>query len=838
MMPAAVALGDTGGDSHSFGRGAHGIADGGAQHPRGWRDLTPDLIARIASYAHPNDVAGGLKLLNVEAAACLRKHRRLSLAAPPQAWPLHDLPPRAQQPWPRDAFARHWGRPEPWRVLNLRERRRLLCLAASSGHAASLDAALAHCGCALDVHPLESAAAAGDVAACSTLLSAGCEWGQSVFAAAAAAGHLPVCQSFWDAGLRPPPVRNSRSAVVEAACRGGHARVLQWFEEVGFVRLLLAPEPQPAGCGPSDPGGSGAHGSGSAAAGTAAGTARPAPDARYYLHAFATVMAASRGHSALLRRLLDFGRGRYDCVPNGGACTASGAHGASGANGIKGGGGGGAGGSNGGGGGGGLLDGVARPHREALLAALAFGGTAEEFAAAYDEQPLFAAPAGNGGLALGEHDCAALLQQAAGSPRPDGSWADKVEFILLRLRQRTSGEDAAADSGWAPALEAERDGLWSVWEGVAKHPDSDEVERRMRFFVAKGFQPGPGALKVAVASGSVGALRFLLDECGLALTPEVGDQAARCGRLGVIQMLQSRGRLRIDEQLVTSALMGVRGAGMAGTSDVNYGAVYANSGAQHGTGTEAMPVLRCLVQGLMTAGGGGGGGEASGSGSGGGGERAGYGGLAEGVDLCSGRAGSGRSGLLPASPAPRVWVHLLGEACRSGVSDIDLLAGLLLRTGLSVRPAAAAAAGAAADGDDSDRRRTELVSYVVLSMLAAGSEAAVRWAARRLRAVCWGPVPSLTPDQLWTAALGGNFAAIRAACDADLGRMPDWLPDCAYEVDWLRRREERQAQERERAARRAAGRVLCGLAGVLRRVWGQRGAGEGGDAEVAGPERQ
>eukprot|EP00198_Chlamydomonas_reinhardtii_P011826 XP_001701163.1 predicted protein [Chlamydomonas reinhardtii] len=65
--------------------------------------------------------------------------------------------------WPGSAFEAHWGRPEPWRSLSLRQRRRLLCLAASSGHAPSLDAALAQCGCVLKPEVLMSASAAGNL---------------------------------------------------------------------------------------------------------------------------------------------------------------------------------------------------------------------------------------------------------------------------------------------------------------------------------------------------------------------------------------------------------------------------------------------------------------------------------------------------------------------------------------------------------------------------------------------------------------------------------------------------------------------------------------------------
>lgn len=125
------------------------------------------------------------------------------------------------------------------------------------------------------------------------------------------------------------------------------------------------------------------------------------------------------------------------------------------------------------------------------------------------------------------------------------------------------------------------------------------------------------------------------------------------------------------------------------------------------------------------------------------------------------------------------------------------------------------------------------------------------------------------------AACGGNFAAVRAACAAGLARIPDWLPDCAYDAtlqtggyvgalrffleqpqcrgarswwrlwrrlraaqadprrrlqlapaqeEWLRRRQEWQ-EARERRLGRGG---LCGvLRGLLTRVCGGRGAGGG-----------
>ncbi|KAG2434363.1 hypothetical protein HYH02_012378 [Chlamydomonas schloesseri] len=871
-------------NSGTVADGAHSSAARGAQRHSGWRDLTPDLLARIASYAHPNDVAGCLKLLNREAYACLKTHTRLALAAPPLPWPRHDLPPAAQQPWPGDAFVRHWGRAEPWQAPNLRERRRLLCLAAGSGHAASLAAALAHCGCALDVHALEAAAAAGDVSACETLLSAGCEWGQSVFAAAAAAGQLPVCQAFWASGLRPLPIGNRICVVTQAACSGGHMHVLEWLEQVGFVRLL-APQPPAAAAVtasaaaaaqqphapmvPTAPIKAAMPPSGSSCTAAASGTfkvsnsrssSRPtAPDASPVAHAFATTAAACHGHTALLHRLLDFGRGRYG-VTGRPPARRRGPDGACGGDGSR-----------------RLLCGVAKEHRRRLLSAFASGGTAEEFAAAYDEYAAHEREDGSGaGLGLVERDSlSSLLLAICSSPRPDGSWTDKVDFLLARIREWLHGgadAGAAADEPVLASL-AHRGQLL----GAAHHSDPEEVERRVRFLVSRGLQPGPSALQAVAAAGSVGAAQFLLEQCGVVYERAVGDEAAICGRLGMLQWLWSRCLLVVDERLLECALDGLQQRNLLDAFDLHYGAVFDrhSSPPRCGTAGEAMQLLRWVTARL-----------------------AGTVDACEGLGGGDGETGDGRAvpgpGPLPFRQHGGLWLRLLKEACVSGVSDIDLLEQLLERTGLlAPRPVAAAAAGAAVADEDEEEDvvdRAAIATRLANGMLAGGSEAAVHWAARRLRELRRGAaVPALTPGQLWKAALGGNLAAVRAACATGLAHMPDWLPECACEaaqpagghvagamrffleqptcrgaknwrrlwrrlraeqaerfwvvhltpaqMEWLRWRQKQQAEKRRQAASRVADRVLCGLGGALRRMCGRRGAGGGGDdEEEAGPE--
>ncbi|KAG2428319.1 hypothetical protein HXX76_010467 [Chlamydomonas incerta] len=138
----------------------------------------------------------------------------------------------ALQPWLGAAFVAHWGRPEPWRVLSRLQRERLLCLAASSHHPPSLDAALAHCGTELAAEVLASAAAAGDVQACRRLYATeGCSLDYSLVATAAGiSGSLPVCE--WLAEAMPGNKQAElRCVLLPAAAFAGHERVVEWALE-------------------------------------------------------------------------------------------------------------------------------------------------------------------------------------------------------------------------------------------------------------------------------------------------------------------------------------------------------------------------------------------------------------------------------------------------------------------------------------------------------------------------------------------------------------------------------------------------------------------------------
>ncbi|KAG2434476.1 hypothetical protein HYH02_012305 [Chlamydomonas schloesseri] len=214
-----------------------------------WSRLSEGLIQKIAAQLHPNEVAIGLKLLNRETARCLKEYRRIQLSqllTPAPSWaegkePVHV----ASTCWPSAAFVAHWGRPEPWRALTLRQRRRLLSLAANSGCAASLAAALAHCGCSLTSEVAVAAVLGGSVAAVETLLvREGGDCSRTALEEVAAeAGHLEALQ--WLLQARGDQLIQTASqmvrredaeapkelAVAVAACRGGHAHILAWLQE-------------------------------------------------------------------------------------------------------------------------------------------------------------------------------------------------------------------------------------------------------------------------------------------------------------------------------------------------------------------------------------------------------------------------------------------------------------------------------------------------------------------------------------------------------------------------------------------------------------------------------
>ncbi|KAG2454673.1 hypothetical protein HYH02_000512 [Chlamydomonas schloesseri] len=218
-----------------------------------WSRLTPAVFRQIAQSLHPNEVILSFKLVSKEVAECLRDEyktfqlRQKQDVAAPDFCPILCKAVSARvvaaQPWPGAEFVAHWGRPEPWRALNRRQRHTLLCLAASSGHAASLAAALEHCGTVVKADALASAAAVGDVAAFRRLLLRGgaAFWDMdAAWLPAAAGGQLKLLKFLDRHNL---VAANSRRSYVlgpaaakrraeAAACFGGRERVLSWMERV------------------------------------------------------------------------------------------------------------------------------------------------------------------------------------------------------------------------------------------------------------------------------------------------------------------------------------------------------------------------------------------------------------------------------------------------------------------------------------------------------------------------------------------------------------------------------------------------------------------------------
>lgn len=201
-----------------------------------WERLPHAIKREVAGFVHPNEVAENVKLIDRDTAAALRNnYNTLILGYEHVIGETH----RAVQPWPARAFVDHWGRPEPWRGLSLHMRRRLLCLAASSGHADSLDVALQHCGCGLQEEVLTSAAASGSVAACERLLQEGCSIScrHSAFIVAAENDHLPVLQLLLETVAGSHDMQGCLTAAATGACMQGHGHILAWLQRAHGYRL-------------------------------------------------------------------------------------------------------------------------------------------------------------------------------------------------------------------------------------------------------------------------------------------------------------------------------------------------------------------------------------------------------------------------------------------------------------------------------------------------------------------------------------------------------------------------------------------------------------------------
>eukprot|EP00198_Chlamydomonas_reinhardtii_P003564 XP_001692900.1 predicted protein [Chlamydomonas reinhardtii] len=424
----------------------------------------------------------GLKLSCKDAAACLREdYSTIQLAARPaqRRQPNHLNPVISASPWPAWQFVAHWGRPEPWRLLTLRQRQRLLCLAASSGDAPSLDAALAHCGCSLSSEVLISAAAAGCTAACKRLLEEGCEADLNAACAAAEAGHRHLCALLWSKrcwdhtfldgdGGGDGPDAEDLARVAEAACAGGHAHVLQWLE----MHEGLYDDAERWG----------------------------REYRRQEINEGLAAAAARGGHVPLLQQLLaklpqpqagsgqDINWSRLLCD---------------------------------------VALGCPLPVLRELAGRWRQLEPPQPRQQQQQQQQLQLGAQRGGGVGRD------ILLRALGSHTPD--WRDKAEWVLSRRSELL----AAATTGPGSALRP--DGVGG-YDWAAAQPD---YEQRLRYLVTdKGARSLPAeAAEAAAAAGDVGALRFLLEECGMRLPDTCVSGAAQCGQHAVLEFLRGRGQL-------------------------------------------------------------------------------------------------------------------------------------------------------------------------------------------------------------------------------------------------------------------------------------------------------
>ncbi|KAG2422844.1 hypothetical protein HXX76_011659 [Chlamydomonas incerta] len=420
-----------------------------------WRRLSPDLISRIAGFAHANDVAGSLKFVDRETAAALRDSYGVLILG--QKLRRIRKPHRAVQPWPGLAFVAHWGCRERWRVLTLPQRERLLCLAASSGHAASLDAALAHAGCALKPEVLTAAAAAGSLAGCERLLHEGCAFETAALTEAARGGHLPALQLLLSSlELNGDGAGEAWEYAAKGACRGGQLPVLAWLQQangyqpslreaevaaeggqVAMLELLL-PRLLPPELLP--------------------------PDLLLPPQGHMRVQGQREGPSAAAGR-----RGQQQHKPARDRPV------------------------------------VSSYGRLSLLRAMAAGCPAVVLQRHYDTLWPWPRPGGEGGAAgaaTADGDLATFFSAAACSPTP--CWARKVNFLLSAWGPEVAGRVLRGDACGG--------GTRSLTNALQR-PD---FPARLRHLHAAGMPVTANSVRDAVKGGHADALTNLWDECGLA----------------------------------------------------------------------------------------------------------------------------------------------------------------------------------------------------------------------------------------------------------------------------------------------------------------------------------
>ncbi|KAG2428844.1 hypothetical protein HYH02_014256 [Chlamydomonas schloesseri] len=462
-----------------------------------WHRLGADLIQKIASYLDPSFVAAHLKLIDSSTAASLRGvYDKVRLLAP------HTGSYEQQPVWPGEAFVAHWGRPEPWRALNLKTRVRILCAAAASGHAGSLDAALAHAGCEVMPRVLHAAAAAGNAEGCELLLAmgGGCQLDEEAVAAAARGGHLQLVQQLMakvpgassDSYRRYSVRSNYVEAAGRGACVGGRLEVLAWLRAAHGFR----PHKEDAEA---------AAEAGQAAVVELLLQQLPECTCRYWDRSderwqLLTAMMFGCPVEVVARHYDRLWRWWYREEDRDGQW---------------------------------VLDGW--PH---------------------DEFWTFRDPDGNDLGDYGDRDRAMrrLLNAAAGSPTP--CWAAKLDLLLQRWGPQVMGALLRGERGVIKDWDSRHDGFMS-YKFWSPHPMPGYLQRLR----ACGWVPDMMAVEDAARDGHADALTWLWDDCGVS-TPDSDALKAALGwatapgHMDVLRLLRERGLVRFTVRHVLAEAQG------------------------------------------------------------------------------------------------------------------------------------------------------------------------------------------------------------------------------------------------------------------------------------------
>ncbi|KAG2441511.1 hypothetical protein HXX76_003133 [Chlamydomonas incerta] len=523
--------------------------------------LTPGLIQRIASFLHPNEVASSFKLVSKEIADILRaEFQTFTLCRRPAqpsrllpCWPALNLrpiapPPLAELPWPGADFVAHWGRLEPWRVLNRQQRHLLLCLAASSHHPPSLDAALAHCGVMIGAEALAAAVAVGDLDVCERLLNEeGCEWDASyVWSAAVVMG----------GGSAGDVLRwlqaNTAAALQQQQQQQQQQGLLHWDSEVEAAAVQV--EAAACFCGAREVLGAVAEWAGR----------QPAGGRRRAPHVPLAAAAAAGGQVELLQLLQLMGE--LVEKPEGEEEE----------------------------------DDEDEEHQASVLSGVAYGCELEVLQWQYERWRGEAAGSA-GGEAAGagaegsraaararrrsrqqQAQQAQLLLRAVTSPTAD--WAAKAEWLLGRWGGPQPG-------GWPPVAGsvADAEEPRSLWRVAALQPSGGGYSRRLQWLATRGLAVPCEAVEAAGWVGDLGAVELCLglpshvpaaggpyaapgEEQQQAPQQALAFAAVAAGQVAVLRLLAARGvPVRYDGPLVREAVGQCAAEGAASRSAFAFG---------------------------------------------------------------------------------------------------------------------------------------------------------------------------------------------------------------------------------------------------------------------------